>query len=84
MKDNGYIIGMFGKWVGGYEGFVFMLDKWGIDEYYGYICQFQVYLYYLNFLNWYSKLVGDMVVVCVVMDENINYFMFGKDYFKCL
>lgn len=38
MKDNGYIIGMFGKWVGGYEGLVFILDKRGIDEYYGYIC----------------------------------------------
>ena len=49
---------------------------------YGYICQFQAHLYYPNFLNRYSKSAGDTAVVRVVMDENINYPMFGKDYFK--
>ncbi len=82
MKDNGYTTGMFGKWAGGYEGSVSTPDKRGIDEYYGYICQFQAHLYYPNFLNRYSKSAGDTAVVRVVMDENINYPMFGKDYFK--
>ena len=41
MKDNGYTTGMFGKWAGGYEGSCSTPDKRGIDEYYGYICQFQ-------------------------------------------
>ena len=81
MKDNGYTTGMFGKWAGGYEGSVSTPDKRGIDEYYGYICQFQAHLYYPNFLNRYSKSAGDTAVVRVVMDENINYPMFGKDYF---
>ncbi len=64
------------------EGSVSTPDKRGIDEYYGYICQFQAHLYYPNFLNRYSKSAGDTAVVRVVMDENINYPMFGKDYFK--
>lgn len=82
MKDNGYTTGMFGKWAGGYEGSASTPDKRGIDEYYGYICQFQAHLYYPNFLNRYSKAMGDTAVVRVVMDENIKYPMFGKDYFK--
>lgn len=49
MKDNGYTTGMFGKWAGGYEGSCSTPDKRGIDEYYGYICQFQAHLYYPNF-----------------------------------
>jgi arylsulfatase A-like enzyme len=44
MKDNGYTTGMFGKWAGGYEGSASTPDKRGIDEYYGYICQFQAHL----------------------------------------
>ena len=63
MKDNGYTTGMFGKWAGGYEGSVSTPDKRGIDEYYGYICQFQAHLYYPNFLNRYSKSAGDTAVV---------------------
>lgn len=82
MKDNGYTTGMFGKWAGGYEGSLSTPNKRGIDEFYGYICQFQAHLYYPNFLNRYSKLAGDTAVVRVVMDENIKYPMFGRDYFK--
>ena len=82
MKDNGYTTGMFGKWAGGYEGSRSTPDKRGIDEYYGYICQFQAHLYYPNFLNRYSKALGDTGVVRVVMDENIKYPMYGPDYQK--
>lgn len=82
MKDNGYTTGMFGKWAGGYEGSCSTPDKRGIDEYYGFICQFQAHLYYPNFLNRYSKALGDTGVVRVVMDENIQYPMYGPDYLK--
>ena len=82
MKDNGYTTGMFGKWAGGYEGSRSTPDKREIDEYYGYICQFQAHLYYPNFLNRYSKALGDTGVVRVVMDENIQYPMYGPDYQK--
>ena len=82
MKDNGYTTGMFGKWAGGYEGSSSTPDKRGIDEYYGYICQFQAHLYYPNFLNRYSKALGDTGVVRVVMDENIKYPMYGPEYQK--
>lgn len=82
MKDNGYTTGMFGKWAGGYEGSVSTPDKRGVDEFYGYICQFQAHLYYPNFLNRYSKSAGDTEVVRITMDDNIKYPMFGKDYFK--
>ena len=82
MKDNGYTTGMFGKWAGGYEGSRSTPDKRGIDEYYGYICQFQAHLYYPNFLNRYSKALGDTGVVRVVMNENIKYPMYGPDYQK--
>lgn len=80
MKDQGYTTGMFGKWAGGYEGSVSTPDKRGIDEYYGFICQFQAHLYYPNFLNRYSKALGDTGVVRVVMDENIKYPMLGSEY----
>ncbi len=53
-----------------------------IDEYFGYICQFQAHLYYPNFLNRYSKALGDTGVVRVIMDENIKYPMYGADYQK--
>ena len=49
MKKNGYTTGMFGKWAGGYEGSWSTPDKRGVDEFYGYICQFQAHLYYPNF-----------------------------------
>lgn len=82
MKDNGYTTGMFGKWAGGYEGSVSTPDKRGIDEFYGYICQFQAHLYYPNFLNRYSRSAGDTCVTRVVLEDNIRYPMYGKDYFK--
>ncbi|MCQ2322643.1 MAG: sulfatase-like hydrolase/transferase, partial [Bacteroidales bacterium] len=46
MKDNGYTTGVFGKWAGGFEGSVSTPDKRGVDEFYGYICQYQAHLYY--------------------------------------
>lgn len=80
MKDNGYTTGMFGKWAGGYEGSVSTPDKRGVDEFYGYICQFQAHLYYPNFLNRYSKSLGDTATVRVVMEENIKHPMYGDGY----
>lgn len=82
MKKNGYTTGMFGKWAGGYEGSCSTPDKRGIDEYYGFICQFQAHLYYPNFLNRYSKSKGDTATIRVTMDENIQYPMYGDDYKK--
>lgn len=82
MKANGYRTGMFGKWAGGYEGSVSTPDKRGVDEFYGYICQFQAHLYYPNFLNRYRPEAGDTSVVRVIMEENIKYPMTGDDYFK--
>lgn len=82
MKRNGYTTGMFGKWAGGYEGSHSTPEKRGIDEYYGYICQYQAHLYYPNFLNRYSKSKGDSVTIRITLDENIKYPMFGDDYKK--
>ena len=82
MKDNGYRTGMFGKWAGGYEGSISTPDKRGIDEFYGYICQYQAHLYFPNFLNRYSRSAGDTAVVREVMEQNIQYPMFGKEYRK--
>ena len=62
MHDMGYEVGMFGKWAGGYEGSASTPDKRGVDEFYGYICQFQAHLYYPNFLNEYSRQRGDTAV----------------------
>ena len=80
MKDNGYTTGMFGKWAGGYEGSVSTPDKRGIDEYYGYVCQYQAHLYYPNFLNRYSKSKGDTAVVRIIMEENIHHPQHGEGY----
>ena len=82
MKKNSYITGVFGKWAGGYEGSCSTPHKRGVDEFYGYKCQFQAHLYYPNFLNRYSKEEGDTGVVRIVMEDNINYPMFGDDYKK--
>ena len=49
------VSGMFGKWAGGYEGSSSMPDKWGVDEFFGYIRQFQAHLNYPIFLNRYSQ-----------------------------
>ena len=82
MKDNGYTTGMFGKWAGGYEGSVSTPDKRGIDEYYGYVCQYQAHLYYPNFLNRYSKSKGDKEVVRITLEDNIKYPQHGEGYEK--
>ena len=79
-RDNGYTTGMFGKWAGGYEGSTSTPDKRGIDEYYGYICQFQAHLYYPNFLNEYSRSRGDTAVRRVELTANTPYAMYGPDY----
>lgn len=73
MKANGYTTGMFGKWAGGYEGSVSTPDKRGVDEYYGYICQYMAHRYYPNFLNRYSKRRGDNGVIRIEMTENTKY-----------
>jgi len=82
MKDNGYTTGMFGKWAGGYEGSPSTPDKRGIDEFFGYICQFQAHMYYNNFLNKYSKSEGMDGVERVILEENIKYPMYGDEYRK--
>lgn len=82
MKKNGYTTGVFGKWAGGYEGSASTPDKRGVDEFFGFVCQFQAHLYYPNFLNRYSPAKGDTSTVRVVLDQNIQYPMFGADYKK--
>ena len=73
MKEHGYTTGMFGKWAGGYEGSASTPDKRGIDQFYGYICQFQAHLYYPNFMNRYDPSRGDEGVVRVLLEENIPH-----------
>ena len=80
MRDNGYATAMFGKWAGGYEGSHSTPDKRGIDEFFGYVCQYQAHLYYPNFLNRYSLLEGDTTLVRVVLKENIRYPQKGEGY----
>lgn len=81
MKRQGYATGLFGKWAGGYEGSASTPDKRGIDEFFGYICQYQAHLYYPDFLNRYSKEKGDTAVVRIVMEENIRYGQEDEEYF---
>lgn len=82
MKKNGYTTGMFGKWAGGYEGSESTPDKRGIDEYYGFICQFQAHAYYPNFLNEYSRSRGDEGVRRVELTQNTQHQLSGDDYFN--
>ena len=79
-KAEGYRTGMFGKWAGGYEGSTSTPDKRGVDEFYGYICQFQAHLYFPNFLNRYSRSQGDTAVVREVLEQNVQHAMYGDDY----
>ena len=79
-KAAGYLTGMFGKWAGGYEGSVSTPDKRGVDEFFGYICQFQAHLYFPNFLNRFSRSMGDTAVVREVLEQNIQHAMYGEDY----
>ena len=80
LQAAGYRTGMFGKWAGGYEGSVSTPDKRGVEEFYGYICQFQAHLYFPNFLNRYSRQRGDTCVVREVLEQNVQHAMFGPDY----
>ena len=80
LQKLGYTTGLFGKWAGGYEGSESTPDKRGIDEYFGYICQFQAHLYYPNFLNRYSKSEGDAGVIRIPLEQNVQYAMYGEDY----
>lgn len=82
MKKNGYATGMFGKWAGGYEGSCSTPDKRGIDEFYGFVCQFQAHLYYPNFLNRYSASKGDTTTVRIILEDNIRHPMYGEGYEK--
>ncbi len=82
MKLNGYNTAQFGKWAGGYEGSVSTPDKRGVDEFYGYICQFIAHQYYPNFLNRYSKSKGDTATIRVLMNQNIKCEMNGKGYLR--
>lgn len=82
MKKNGYTTAVFGKWAGGYEGSCSTPDKRGVDEFYGFICQYQAHLYYPNFLNRYSRQEGDTAVTRDILEDNIAYPMFGDDYKK--
>lgn len=80
MKDQGYTTAQFGKWAGGYEGSPSTPDKRGIDEFYGYVCQYQAHLYYPNFLNRFSRALGDTATVREVMTHNVAHPMFGSEY----
>ena len=82
MKRNGYTTAMFGKWAGGYEGSHSTPDKRGIDEFYGYICQFQAHLYYPNFLNRFSRSKGDKGVVRDTLKQNILHPQSGEGYYN--
>ena len=72
MSSEGYATGMFGKWAGGYEGSESTPKTWGLDEYYGYICQYQAHRYYPNFLNTYTK-GEDEDVRRELLEENIKH-----------
>lgn len=73
MKANGYNTGMFGKWAGGYEGSPSTPDKRGVDEFYGYMCQYMAHKYYPNFLNRYSTRRGDTETIRIELTENTRY-----------
>ena len=79
MKDNGYTTGMFGKWAGGYEGSISTPATRGIDEYYGFMCQFQAHLSYPNFLNAYTRGI-DEEVRREILENNIDHPMHGTEY----
>lgn len=82
MKQQGYTTALFGKWAGGYEGSHSTPDKRGIDEFFGYICQYQAHLYYPDFLNRFSRRLKDTSTVRVIMEENIKYSQKTSEYFQ--
>lgn len=73
MKAGGYTTGMFGKWAGGYEGSPSTPDKRGVDEYFGYICQYMAHRYFPNFLNRYSTRLGDREVLRIELTDNTRH-----------
>ncbi len=77
MKEHGYATGMFGKWAGGYEGSRSTPDKMGIDEFYGPMCQYTAHSYYPNFINSYNSSAGDKEVRRIVLDQNVQYPLYG-------
>ena len=82
MKQNGYTTAQFGKWAGGYEGSISTPEKRGVDEFYGYICQFEAHSYYPNFLNKYSRSDGDKAVSRDIQQGNVQHAFYGEDYYK--
>lgn len=80
IRDNGYTTALFGKWAGGYEGSHSTPDRRGVDEFYGYICQYQAHLYYPNFLNSYSRDEGDTTILRVILEENVKHPQSGEGY----
>lgn len=80
MRDNGYTTAMFGKWAGGYEDSHSTPDKRGIDNYFGYVCQYQAHLYYPNFLHRYNPAKGDTTLVRVTLEDNIRHPQKGDGY----
>ena len=80
LKQRGYTTGLFGKWAGGYEGSHSTPDQRGIDEFFGYICQYQAHLYYPNFLNRYAPQLGDTGVVRIPLQENIRHPIFCRPH----
>ena len=75
MKCFGYTTGMFGKWAGGHEQSESTPDKRSVDEYFGYLCQFQAHAYYPNFLHRYIPRLGDTKLHRVVLEDNITHGM---------
>lgn len=82
MKRQGYTTGLFGKWAGGHEGSISTPDKRGVDEFFGYICQYQAHLYYPDFLNRFSRENGDTSVTRVVMEDNIRFSHDQEEYMQ--
>lgn len=82
MKRQGYTTGLFGKWAGGHEGSVSTPDRRGVDEFFGYICQYQAHLYYPDFLNRFSRENGDTSVTRVVMEDNIKFSHDLEEYMQ--
>lgn len=80
LKQRGYTTGLFGKWAGGYEGSHSTPDQRGIDEFFGYICQYQAHLYYPNFLNRYSPSHGDSTLVRIPLEANLQHPQHGPGY----
>lgn len=81
LKDNGYTTAIFGKWAGGYEGSISTPKTRGIDEFYGFICQFQAHAYYPNFLNAYSR-GKDADVYRDTLHNNIHLSLYEPSEYK--